>query len=483
MECEVLVVGAGIGGLTVASLLAKRGVDVCLLEREPRVGGCAAAFENFGYQFEHVYGLFSGWGRGEIHERVNSELGLTTLQTEHLDPNYVVRIGDAEVRVQPDDAQFYSELRRAFPECAEAAVESYAKLTRVGDVLHRAALDWPELFWSSKVRRIYELLRHNGSECVALDGVSADSQLRKTSGRFRSFLDAQLRLFTQGDSSQLSYLSAAYAVSKTRADMFAIRGGAPALAEALALSFKQHGGKLRLNTPVLRLSYNSAGTAVGVDLLSGETVRVNRAIVSNLTVWDTYGKLVGLNRTPSPIRKMLTQLRGRGAYLIYMGVDHGRPVPEHLLSVSESGDAEDEFMFSMAPAWDNRAPEGKRAATVHFLTDVEDWFTFHQDERDAEDQDQRMLEKCWASLHRAVPELGSAAEVIDTATPRTFYESTRRKLGMVGGVIPSRDFWLPGPPFETSLPNVVAISDTTDPFSSGVDGLTGRALLVATKLT
>ena len=52
MDCEVVVVGGGIGGLTVAALLAHRGMNVCLLERQPDVGGCAASFDKFGYAFE-----------------------------------------------------------------------------------------------------------------------------------------------------------------------------------------------------------------------------------------------------------------------------------------------------------------------------------------------------------------------------------------------------------------------------------------------
>jgi len=48
-----------IGGLTVAALLAARGGTVCLLERESRVGGCAASFDKFGYTFEQGYGLYA----------------------------------------------------------------------------------------------------------------------------------------------------------------------------------------------------------------------------------------------------------------------------------------------------------------------------------------------------------------------------------------------------------------------------------------
>ncbi len=43
MSYEVVVVGAGIGGLTTAALLAARGVSVCLLEKSSQTGGCASA--------------------------------------------------------------------------------------------------------------------------------------------------------------------------------------------------------------------------------------------------------------------------------------------------------------------------------------------------------------------------------------------------------------------------------------------------------
>ena len=78
----------------------------------------------------------------------------------------------------------------------------------------------------------------------------------------------------------------------------------------------------------------------------------------------------------------------------------------------------------------------KRAVTVHAFTDVEGWFTFHSNNEESEAQDQRMLEACWERLHQAMPELGDSVEVIDTVNPLGYYEATRRKLGMVGGVSP-----------------------------------------------
>src|SRR5215210_8308564 len=94
MTHEVVVVGAGIGGLTCAALLAARGVDVCVLERESQGGGCAVAFERFGYEFETTAGLYAGWGADEIHARVFAELRTPAPEARRLAPAYVVRLPD-----------------------------------------------------------------------------------------------------------------------------------------------------------------------------------------------------------------------------------------------------------------------------------------------------------------------------------------------------------------------------------------------------
>jgi len=59
-------------------------------------------------------------------------------------------------------------------------------------------------------------------------------------------------------------------------------------------------------------------------------------------------------------------------------------------------------------------------------------------------------------LHAALPELGSDIEVIETANPRTYYDSTRRKLGMVLGVEEPVSLG-----HQTSIPNVFMVGDTT----------------------
>ena len=91
-----------------------------------------------------------------------------------------------------------------------------------------------------------------------------------------------------------------------------------------------------------------------------------------------------------------------------------------------------------------------------------------------------MLEAVWSRLHASIAELGDSVEVIETASPQTFYETTRRKFGMIGrpdypaGEIASS----PAEPF----PNVSIVSDTTAA-GFGVASVAQAALRLSDLLT
>lgn len=446
MTYEVIVVGGGIGGLTTAALLAARGVKVCLFERQSRVGGCVANFEHLGYEFEPTFGLYSGWEDGGLWARIFSELPSQPPAVTKLSPSYVVRMPDGrDIAVSDDRESFAAELARAFPDNAGAAIGFLESLQ---------TSDHP-----------------NDTVASVLSGVLPDIRL---------FIAAQLQTFIQRTSAECSVSKAAAVFRTLRGALWNMKGGAQALADQLADGLKKSGGVLRLNSPVLRLAYDSDGAPVGVDLLSGERVLASRAIISNLTVWDTYGKLIGLGRTPKPISGELKKLRAWGAYQIFLGMDEGvaaRLAAQRILlvkGVNDNGYSPDrqQMVINIAPTSDPRAPAGKRAVTVSTFTAAEDWFSFHEDETSHDSQDQAMLEECWARLHSAMPELGDSVEVIETATPRTMYETTRRKFGLVGsprGLAEGPDS---NQPLATTLfPNVFLVGDTV---SSGI-GLEGIA--------
>ena len=338
---DVVVVGGGIGGLTVVALLSARGMNVCLLERQSQVGGCIGRVEFSGYEFEPGMGLYTSFGRDEIYSRVFSQLPVAAPEVALLQSPYILR-------------------------------------------------------------------RVDGSD-----------------------------------------------TSVSTAALYSIVGGPASVAERLAESIKVSGGKVRLDTPVLRLAYDESGRAIGIDLLSGERVFARKAIVSNLTIWDTYGKLVGLNRSPPEIKKQLNTLQGTGVYVIYAVMEETAVARLPALRMRVE-DSDGEFTLVVAPR-----SNGKRPVTFTTKTEVYSWFTYQSSEEDYDEWDQAALEQFWKRVHAALPELRGDIEIIETANPRTYYDQTRRKLGMVLGI--------EGQPIrshETSLPNLFMIGDTVSPAAS-----------------
>lgn len=436
---DVVVVGGGIGGLTVAALLSARGMNTCVLERQSQVGGCVGRVEFSGFDFEPGMGVYTSFGAGEIYEQVFAELPVEALKTSLIAEPYVVRLADGtDIKLFPDES-FFDELAAVFPEGTDRAIEFY--------------------------------------RAPAVEKLSA------TSVRFQSFVDLQLRAFLHASWEQCSSVALTTALAHARVPLYEIHGGPATLAERLAESIRRSGGTVRLDTPVLRLAYDESGAATGVDLLSGERVVAREAIVSNLTIWDTYGKLVGLNRTRAEVKKQLNALQGTGAYVVYATIEEAavaRLARERMLVATRPVDADDDWFSEITLAVHNGT------VTLKSVTDVNEWFTYHASEEDFEESDQAALERFWAKLHGALPELGSGIEIIETANPRTYYEQTRRKLGMVMGVQGSSEFESSkvsrNPFYQAVLPNLFVIGDTVSP-APDLASVTASALSLANVLT
>ena len=72
---DVLIIGAGVGGLTAAALLSKAGLSVCVLEKEPRVGGYLAGFRRKHFLFDTAIHWLNQYGKDGMLDKLFNVLG------------------------------------------------------------------------------------------------------------------------------------------------------------------------------------------------------------------------------------------------------------------------------------------------------------------------------------------------------------------------------------------------------------------------
>ena len=91
---RVVVIGAGVGGLTTAALLARAGLDVTVLEAHVYAGGCAGTFYHQGYRFDAGATLPAGFYPGGPMDLVAQAVGIDRWPVRRDDPAMVVHLPD-----------------------------------------------------------------------------------------------------------------------------------------------------------------------------------------------------------------------------------------------------------------------------------------------------------------------------------------------------------------------------------------------------
>ncbi|TVQ85298.1 MAG: FAD-dependent oxidoreductase, partial [Bacteroidetes bacterium] len=77
MNYDIIIIGAGLGGLTAGAKLAKQGKKVLLIEQHDRPGGCATTFTRKDFTFEVGLHEMDGPGSRDLKVKIFRDLGLT----------------------------------------------------------------------------------------------------------------------------------------------------------------------------------------------------------------------------------------------------------------------------------------------------------------------------------------------------------------------------------------------------------------------
>jgi C-3',4' desaturase CrtD len=471
-KSRVIVIGAGIGGLTAGALMARRGYEVTIFDRAFVPGGCASTFKRRDFIFDVGATQVAGLEPGGIHRRIFDELAVELPAATPCDPACAVFLpGEKEpINVWRDRQKWQAERQRQFPG-SEPFWQLMAKLFRASwNFQSRDPVLPARNFWD--LWRLVSAVRLDTLITVPFTLTTVGDALRlyglHQDKRLKTFLDLQLKLYSQVDAEEtaLLYAATALAVSQEPQGLFHLQGSMQVLSDHLVEALEKYGGKLLMRHAVEQIECQ-AGRVKGVKvryLKTDETwTQEADIVVANVTVQNLV-KLVEENSIPNFYKRRIDKLpEASGAFVVYLGVDssaipEGCPTHLQFLYNYDGPIGENNSLFvSVSKPGDGRAPAGKATIIASTFTDTQMWWQGTKE--DYEILKQKYTQEAIARLGEYFHLTPATILHQETATPRTFARFTAREKGIVGGVgqrlatfgpfgiatrVPMKNLWLAG---------------------------------------
>jgi C-3',4' desaturase CrtD len=480
MSDQVIVIGAGVGGLTAGALLLKEGYQVTVLEAHVYPGGCAGTFYHQGYRFDAGATLAGGFAPGGLHARVADLLGLEW-PVRPADPAWVVHLPDGRTVTQwADPDRWQAERQAIFPQ-AEPFWRTQEKLAGIAWDISSRPFHWPPESVADWLT-LFRSLRPATLGALPYLWRTIGDLVPKGDRLFKAFLDGQLLISAQATADQAHALYGSAALDLPRRGVNHVAGGIGSLATSLVNWIKEHGGQVLFRQQVEAIEVQGA-RAVAVRTNKGLRLTADY-LLANLTPW-ALADLLGEAAPWRLVREVRRRPATWGAFTLYLGLDRGR-LPDGLASHHQVivdpdrplGEGNSVFISLADPADHGRAPAGMRPATLSTHTAVAPWWALRQgtDPEAYIARQELYTERLLQAAEQAIPGLRQAVKLSLPGTPVAFESFTRRPQGMVGGFPQTSLFNVRGP--GTGLANLWLVGDSIFPGQSTA-GVTLGALRVA----
>ena len=397
-----MVIGAGVGGLICANLLARAGLKVLLIEQHFMVGGYCSTFRRKGFTFDaatHFYPLLGN--TSTITGSLLSELGITT-EWAKMDPVDCFHFPDGTRFSVPADFESYlHNLKSEFREEAENIDKFFAL-----------------------VRKTYLIGLMRYFRNVSSDRIAPYQDLTIRDVLDQYFRTEKLKLLLTGDighwgspPSRTSFVFDSMLRLSYFLGNYYPRGGSQVFVDELAQRFEEAGGHILMSSMVRRVLIRNQ-TAWGVEVEIGSLRnRITRHIpadivVSNTDMHHTLERLIGPELLDPDYLAPITQLRPtHPCFLVHFGLkdialeELRKAEGYHWSSWNAENVATDAFKIFLPTAYDpGLAPPGGQIVIVQKLTNINydaitDWAAH---KRAVEDYILRSLERCLPGFSKCI---------------------------------------------------------------------------------
>lgn len=399
---DVVVVGAGLGGMTAANRLASFGRKVLLLEQHFMLGGLAAYFKRGGHVFDvSLHGF---------------PYGMVKTCRKYWSKEIADRIVQLK-RVVFDNPQFSLETTFDTADFTAKLVEHFKIEPKTVD----------EFFATLRAMNFY------------------DDQSTTTRQLFARFFPGRsdvvrflMEPITYANGSTLDEPAITYGIvfsNFMNKGVFTFKGGTDLFVKMLTEEMEKNGVDIAVRAPVEKIVLEG-GRAAGV-VVGGRTLKA-KAVLSNASLPRTVLELIGADVVPAELRALTQATRISGSSTqVYIGIKEGEKLPDigDLLFTSTHPEFDSAALSALPPTsrtysvyYPSTRPGHDRYTVVASMNARwADWANLSREEY--QEQKAHLADDAVAHLTKYVPGVEKIIDHLEVATPLTF----RRYTGHVGG--------------------------------------------------
>eukprot|EP01023_Acetabularia_acetabulum_P064585 TRINITY_DN8388_c0_g1_i2.p1 TRINITY_DN8388_c0_g1~~TRINITY_DN8388_c0_g1_i2.p1 ORF type:complete len:558 (+),score=98.33 TRINITY_DN8388_c0_g1_i2:101-1774(+) len=476
-ETDVVVIGAGVGGLSCAALLARYGVKVCVCESHSIPGGAAHAWVQDGYHFESGPSLYSGMKAqgidaspiAHVFQAIQEDIELINYRKWRA----IVPEGEFE---EIGIASFIEVLKKFR---GAEAVKEWNNLQEVMIPLRKAATVLPAVAIRYDPAVLLTLSKYlpailtSGANPSQLLGPFSKVVENEIKDEFiKNWLDLLCFLLSGLPANGTIAAEVAFMFNewyKPNATLEFPKGGSQAMVNALVRGLKKFGGEIKLNAHVDQILIEK-GKASGVRLRNGDVLKARKAVVTNASLWDTLN-LLPQNQIPPELSQQVNKMPTNPSFMhLHLGFDAKGldDVDLHTIIVNswEGGvdSPQNVALVSVASAIDpSLAPPGKHVLHA-YLPATEPYELWKGLDRNS-DQYAKLKEErsqvLWRAAEQVVAGIRDRVEISMVGTPLTHQRFLRRHKGTYGPAIKAGQAQFPNP--ITPIPGLYACGDSVFP--------------------
>jgi all-trans-retinol 13,14-reductase len=477
MKYDVIIIGAGLGGLTAGAKLAREGKKVVLLEQHDRPGGCATTFKRREFTMEVGLHEMDGLHPGDPKTKIFEELGLfDRVQFLEVPEFYRFINGRQDLVIPHDPSAAMQVLKQAFPK-EEKGIDAY-------------------FYHLLNVRKVMVQHRNEPDKSIGefLDQIIGNEDLKLVLlGNLGYFHDDPYTL------SWRYYLNAQGSYYGGGRAHF-IRGGSQMFSNAMVEIIRQHGGEVRMNSLALSIDYegklpsgvtyrHTRGSNTGTHSVIGKEIVVNAAVPNlgeQLLSRGDGKKLAAAIQTNQIGASLLTVYYGFSKPLNEIGHSHYstflfHPSVRTLADIRENNHSDfsrRSFTFVDYSQLDaGLAPEGKSVGAACCIDYITDWEGLQKEEYNRLKED--VADTITDRLEELIPGFRNAIAYAEVGTASTVQRFTLNPGGAVYGFAQH-----PGKSLQylAALPENVHIASAWGKYGGGFSGAILSGYMTAQEL-